>query len=312
LLVGGQGVGTILPPISAGRVLISEFRFRGSRGANDEVVELYNNTDADITVATDDGSNGWALVASDGVARGVIPNFTVLPARGHYLFINRSFCPEINNNCYSLTAHAGGNQRYLGDIANDGGVALFNTSDAANFTHTRRLDAAGFAPADALYREGNGLMPAVEIDAEHSFVRRLNTGLPQDTGDGTADFLLVSTTGAPLGGAPSVLGAPAPENLSSPVQRNSVIDRLTLEQSSIQPNGGGFNSTVSAGTITFNTPLVPNNSINVEFMLGVMQNGNFRFLLNVEALPGQTVAPSASQPNMKTNAARTAGSRMQK
>jgi subtilase family serine protease len=406
VIFDGQGVGAISPPISAGQLLISEFRFRGPRGANDEFVELYNNTDADINVATDDGSNGWALVASDGVVRGVIPNSTVLPARGHYLFTNSSFCPEINNNCYSLAAHAGGDQGYTADIADGSGVALFKTSDASNFTLASRLDAVGFAPSDALYREGDGLTPAVDVDAEHSFVRRLTTGTPQDSGEGATDFMLVSTGIVPLGGAQPALGAPGPENLSSPVQRNSVIksslidpqcaafgsttsacarvrtaeganpqnaaygtlrirrkftnktganvtrlrfrvvditttpetgvadlrviggagsfdvtdmngntvtiERLTLEQSPVQANGGGLNSTVSAGTITFNTPIIPNSSINVEFLMGVMQNGSFRFLLNVEALPGTSGGSLTSQPNMKTNATKATTSRRQK
>jgi hypothetical protein len=64
-------------------LIISEFRFRGPNGANDEFVEIYNNTDTDHTVAATDGSSGYALVAADGNARFVIPNGTVIPPRGH-------------------------------------------------------------------------------------------------------------------------------------------------------------------------------------------------------------------------------------
>jgi hypothetical protein len=49
--------------------------------------------------------------------------------------------------------------------------------------------------------------------------------------------------------------------------------------------GGGYNSTVSAGTITLGTPLAAGASVNVQFLLGVQQTGNFRFLVIVEALP---------------------------
>src|SRR5688500_16305260 len=52
-----------------GQVLISEFRLRGPNGVNDEFVEIYNNTVSNLTVATLDGSAGWALVASDGLRR---------------------------------------------------------------------------------------------------------------------------------------------------------------------------------------------------------------------------------------------------
>ena len=68
------------------------------------------------------------------------------------------------------------------------------------------------------------------------------------------------------------------------------IQGLTLEEDTTAPNGGqpfggGFNSTASAGTITLGTPLAPGASINVHFLLGVQQNGSFRFFINVEALP---------------------------
>jgi hypothetical protein len=58
---------------------------------------------------------------------------------------------------------------------------------------------------------------------------------------------------------------------------------LTLEQPPVQANGGGFNSSVSADSITLQTPLVPGASVNVEFKLGVMRTGAFRLLVNYEA-----------------------------
>jgi hypothetical protein len=58
-----------------------------------------------------------------------------------------------------------------------------------------------------------------------------------------------------------------------------------LEQPPNQINGGGYNSTVSAGTITLGTPLATGASMNVQFMVGVQQTGSFRFLVIIEALP---------------------------
>jgi hypothetical protein len=52
-----------------------------------------------------------------------------------------------------------------------------------------------------------------------------------------------------------------------------------------QPNGGGFNSSLSAGTITLATPLINGASINLQFLLGLQGTGNFRIYVNVEALP---------------------------
>src|SRR6185503_2887700 len=42
----------------------------------------------------------------------------------------------------------------------------------------------------------------------------------------------------------------------------------TLEQPPNQPNGGGYNSTLSQGTITLGTPLANGASVNVRFLLG--------------------------------------------
>lgn len=66
---------------------------------------------------------------------------------------------------------------------------------------------------------------------------------------------------------------------------NVLVRGLTLEQPPNQPNGGGLNSTLAAGTITTIAPLSNGSSINVQFQLGVQQGGTFRFFINVEALP---------------------------
>jgi hypothetical protein len=216
---------------------------------------------------------------------------------------------------------------------------------------------------------------------------------PKDTDDNAADFYFVDTNGTSAGGGQR-LGAPGPQNLSSPIQRNSTfpvvlldatvnqssapnrvrdftsvpannstfgtlsirrrvvnntgasvtrlrfriidldtfpaasgfadlrpiasalvvvagindtvtcsstgapttapctvsVQAMTLEQdnsapSTGQPNGGGFNSSVGVSTITLGTPLANGASVNVQFLLGIQQTGNFRFYVNVEALP---------------------------
>lgn len=257
-----------------GQLIISEFRFRGpgaaapppvAAGASqrssttasqrsggsvkpalatdpngyDEFIELYNNNDSDIRVATADGSAGWALAAETNLVSSnriiaVIPNGTIIPARAHYLVAN--------SEGYSLGGYPAGSattatpdQSYNAfDIPDDGGVALFNTATEANFSETTRLDAVGFissvvAPPEMradggklsptainpLFREGTGLPNPVTTSVEHSFVRRATTGIPQDTNDNATDFQLVAPDPANLSGA--VLGAPGPENLSSPI-----------------------------------------------------------------------------------------------
>ena len=47
----------------------------------------------------------------------------------------------------------------------------------------------------------------------------------------------------------------------------------------------GFNGSLSAGTVTLGTPLANGASINLQFLIGLQQTGNFKLYLNVEALP---------------------------
>src|ERR1700748_1339657 len=51
---------------TAGQLIISSFRVRGPNGANDEYIEIYNNSGADHTVADSGAGTGYAVAASDG------------------------------------------------------------------------------------------------------------------------------------------------------------------------------------------------------------------------------------------------------
>lgn len=382
----------------AGDVIVSEYRLDGPNGPTDEFVELYNDTDQSITVSTGDGSAGWALVRGRDVSGSpaletyhVIPNGTVIPARAHYL---------VTGAAYGLADYGGANAAAgdaaaaSGDLGGDGspfrGLALFRTANPANFAAAERLDAAGCPTlSHALLVEGAGAGPCANVGtpaqpaAHYSLARKLDGGTPQDTDDNAADFRLVAVD-SPLaspstgGTLASALGAPGPENLSSPLPRanlkaalldpqaasssapnrardttphacaggagpsncaagtlsirrrftnstGAAVTRLrfrvlqlttlgalapgdadlrvlssgnvvvsvtggtasvrgtTLEQPPAQSLGGGFNSTLAAGTVSLATPLAAGNSINVQFVLGVQQTGNFRFFVNVEA-----------------------------
>ncbi|HVF48881.1 MAG TPA: hypothetical protein VNA19_02265, partial [Pyrinomonadaceae bacterium] len=242
----------VAPPATP--LIISEFRLNGPGPAptpnatqqqSDEFVEIHNASNSDVTVNAFDGSAGFALVASDGTTRFTIPNGTVIPARGHYL--------GVNSVGYSLAAYPAGNGTtatgdvsYTVDIPTNAGIALFNTANPANFNLNSRLDAAGStSEANTLYREGAGY-PAISVfPIEYSFFRKNfggctgsvsgncptpaqinNTPAPsiyiQDTGANENDFLFVDTQGAPTG-AGQRLGAPGPENLSSPILRSQTI-----------------------------------------------------------------------------------------
>lgn len=70
---------------------------------------------------------------------------------------------------------------------------------------------------------------------EYCFRRNLATGTPADTNDNLADFQYLATDGT----SGSKMGAPGPENLSSPIQRNAHMPMLLLDttvSASVEPN----------------------------------------------------------------------------
>src|ERR1051326_6045492 len=236
--------------IAAAQLIISEFRVRGPNGNNDEFIEIYNNSGADHTVAG--GGTGYAVAASDGVARCVIPNGTVIPNRGHYLCVNSVG--------YSLASYPAGNgttatgdATYTADIPDNAGIAIFNTSIAANFNLANRMDAVGStSEANTLYKEGTGYPALVPFSIDYSFVRDecgkggsiTNFGVcPSggsyvDTNNNEADFYFVDTNGI-SSGAGQRLGAPGPQNLSSPIQCTSQFPFLMLDSTvsaALSPN----------------------------------------------------------------------------
>jgi len=404
---------------AAGQLIISEFRLQGPNGITDEFIEIYNDFGSDHTVADSGAGTGYAIAASDGVARCVIPNGTVIPARGHFLCVNSvgyslAAYPAGNNGVSATTAT--GDATYTTAITNGEdtdpgvpvvpaprqGIALFNTSVPANFTLANRFDAVGSTgEANTLYKEGTGLPNLTPFSIDHAFVRDecgkggsiptlgvCSISTPKDTDDNAADFIFVDTNGTSAG-AGQRLGAPGPQNLSSSIQRNSTITEnlidatiprnnppnrvrdftsdpgnnstfgtlsirrrfvnntgasitslrfriidlttfpapsgiadlrprnssavviagindgvtcaatgapatppcvvtaqgTTLDQPPSQPNGGGFNSSLAAGTVTLATPLANGASINLIFLFGIQQTGSFKVYVNVEALP---------------------------
>jgi hypothetical protein len=389
-----------IAPAASAQLIIGEFRVRGPNGANDEFIEIYNNSGADHTVAAASGT-GYGVAASDGVVRCSIPNGTVIPNRGHYLCVNSVG--------YSLASYPAGNgttatgdATYTTDIPDNAGIALFNNNTGgASFSLANRLDAVGStSEANTLYKEGTGYPALTPFSIDYAWVRdecgkdgSITTfgacpsgGLPTDTNNNAADFYFVDTNGTSAGGGQR-LGAPGPENLSSPIENNAAfgfspldpcvstasppnrvrdftsdpannstfgtldirrtytnntggnvsrlrfriidittfpapsgiadlrprtstavvvtVDRApcgsgtsnvtvqgtTLEQPPSQPNGGGFNSSLSAGTITLASPLANGASIDVRFLLGIQQTGSFKFYVNLEALTSGGASP---------------------
>jgi len=221
---------------SAGQIIISEFRLRGPGGANDEFIEIYNNSGADHVVTAASGT-GYGIAASDGVTRCSIPNGALIPDRGYWLCVNSV--------AYSLASYPSGNgttatgdATYTTDIPDNAGIAIFNNNTGgASYSLVNRLDAAGStSEANTLYKEGTGYPALTPFSIDYSFYRDTcgkqgsittfgscpSFGFPVDTDNNATNFVFVDTNGTSAG-AGQRLGAPGPQNSNSPIQRNSGV-----------------------------------------------------------------------------------------
>src|SRR5262245_13286105 len=269
---------------TAGQLIISEFRVRGPTGAQDEFIEIYNASGASHTVTAASGT-GYGIAASDGVTRCSISNGTVIPNRGHFLCVNSA--------AYSLGSYPAGNgttatgdAAYTTDIPDNAGIALFNNNTGGgSYILANRLDAVGStSEANTLYKEGAGYPALTPFSIDYSFYRdtcgkqgSITTlgpcpagGLPVDTDNNATNFIFVDTNGTSAG-AGQRLGAPGPENLSSPIQRNASFSVLLLDSTvssasppnrvrdftSDPPNNSTF------GTLSFRRRIVNNTGGNV-------------------------------------------------
>jgi hypothetical protein len=258
--------------VTAGNLIISEFRLRGPNNALDEFVELYNNTDLPITIATNDGSSGFAVAASDGVVRFVVPNNTTIPARAHFLGVASGY--SISTYPANGLNTATGDAAYSTDIPDNVGIALFNTATPANFNTISRLDSVGpTTEANTLYKEGTGYTPLTVANTESSFYRTMpssTNGLPQDTNNNAADFIFVDTNGG-FFGPTQRLGAPGPENRFSPIYRTTgvpaaLIDPLVAGSSSpnrVRDTTPGPPLTSALGTLAIRRTFINTTGANI-------------------------------------------------
>ena len=248
IIVDGTAIGTIKQGNAAGTFLITEIRTSGPGGAGDDFVEVYNNSDTPLTIAASDASAGFGLFKMGAdcnaapILIGTIPNGTVIPGRGHFLFVGSAY--SLGN--YGGTGAAAGNLTLSSDIESDANVAIFNTSNVANLSTVTRLDAVGFGTNTGgicdLLREGTTLPPLSGSTLQHSYVRDEcgkkgnpaqfglcpTNGAVVDTNVNNNDFIFVDTTAA-VTVAGQRLGAPGPQNLANPIQRNSTITALLLD-----------------------------------------------------------------------------------
>ena len=173
-IAGGFALCALLGACAAhAQLVISEFRVRGPAGGNDEFIEIYNASGANHAAAaavTDGSADGYAIVASDGTMRCVIPNGKVIPGRGHFLCVN-SAAYGMDNYPAGNGTTATGDATYMAGIADNAGIAIFNNSvGGADFSLANRMDAGSgtvtvtVPAAAAVDAVGNASTAAALID----------------------------------------------------------------------------------------------------------------------------------------------------
>jgi len=153
-------------------VVISEFRFRGPAGGNDEFVELTNAGGAPVTIS------GWKLQgcsSTTGAAsdRATVPAGVTLGVGEHYLFVN-------NNAAGGYSGTVPGD-RTFGTGFTDGAGARIVDAGASVIDGV-----SGTLTAASECREGAGIAGMPTTNGDQSFERKV--GGTQDTGDNATDF----------------------------------------------------------------------------------------------------------------------------
>lgn len=151
-------------------VVISEFRFRGPSGGNDEFIELYNRSCTPVNLA------GWKMQGLSGTGsnwtdRATLASVTLEPGQ-FYLLANTA------SGGYSLSVPP--DQTYTTGIADNRAVRLLNASGQV-------VDLVGFASSGQY--EGRGLAdgPTSSTGLQQLSWKRIPAG--RDTEDNLADFL---------------------------------------------------------------------------------------------------------------------------
>ncbi len=148
-------------------LVISAFRENGPNGAGDEFVEIFNPSNAEVTVSTLSGDgNGIGVFSNAGNNAGTtnntvtlrcnIPGATVIKGRGWFLCGGSGYSlGNLGRNGGS--AHSVPDATIIGDIPNDAGLALMNVgADTVTFVPlvgfvsgllpTTVFDKVGFRP----------------------------------------------------------------------------------------------------------------------------------------------------------------------
>jgi beta-lactamase superfamily II metal-dependent hydrolase/DNA/RNA endonuclease YhcR with UshA esterase domain len=226
----------------ASGIVISEFRFRGPGGGNDEFVEIYNSTDASIDLS------GWKINGSNNA--GLVTNRTTvlagtnLSGRSHYLFVS--------NGANGYSGAVPGDKTYGTGITDDGGVAIVKPDGTI-------ADQVGLSGGSA-YSEGTPLASLGTGNLDHSYERKPAgaNGNGIDTDNNSSDFQVTTPS--------------APQNLASSITPALTVTPTSIDFGSVA-RGASTTATVTiannaASPVSLTTPFAISGVDATEFAAG--------------------------------------------
>lgn len=185
------------PAQTVNHVVISEFRFRGPQGGNDEFIELYNPTSNTVNIGT------WEIWRSNDTGSQskfvTIPAGTLLHSGQHYLIANTN-----TNGGYSGSVQP--DLTYGSGIVDNGGIALTGPGG------TPVIDQVGTSNCSICYYELTPLPPFDKNTNIDQGYERKPGGIADsctDTDDNVNDFIQISPDD--------------PQNSSSPLRLCGVL-----------------------------------------------------------------------------------------
>lgn len=276
-------------------------------------IALFNNNNAPggYTLANRLDAVGSSAEANTLYKEGTgYPSLT--PFSIDYSFYRNLSTPVINDN--TLVTETPGIPEDTDDNASD---FVFVDTNGTSAGAGQRLGAPG--PSNLSSPRTNGdldvslLDPCVAPTSPPNAVRDFTSDPANNSTFGTTDIrrTITNHTGAPVTRlrlrVADIRTFPAPSGIPDLRPRTSTdvvvtVDRApcgsgtsnvtvqgtTLEQPPSQPNGGGFNSSLSVGDITLGTPLPNGGSIDVRLLLGIQQTGTGAVRVIAEALTSGT------------------------
>jgi hypothetical protein len=132
-----------------------------------------------------------------------------------------------------------------------------------------------------------------------AWVRHEIAGVPANSGDNLADFVLVSTTGESVGGVPSAYGSPSPTGTVDPFQQNGVLTSSRLDEGAsvsdpanreYVPGVGG-----APGTLTIRRTITNNAASDYHYKAQVRVTS----LSEVNGAPFPGISPPANPANLR-------------